>query len=221
METHVWAVWDFMVLLKSLQRELTCVDQIWTPKGNPVARRLINEIVMGEESDVDAEGRVNSHFEMYLEAMDEAGADTAPIRSFIKALNSGKKPLEALDASQAPEGAKSFVRNTLTVVERGNLAEIAAVFTFGREDLIPDMFVEMVKNLKNHFPDRLAKFTYYLERHIEIDGDEHGHLAEQMVMEICSEDENSWDLAASAAKQALQARYNFWTSVMEREPALS
>jgi hypothetical protein len=215
METHVWAVWDFMVLLKALQRELTCVNTYWVPKGDPEIRRLINEIVHGEESDVDQDGVATSHFELYVRAMEEAGADTAPILSFIEALKTGQLPFEALDESGAPEGAKAFVRQTLEVVEGGNAHEIAAVFTFGREDLIPDMFMEIVGNLKKQFPDELGLFAYYLERHIEVDGDLHGHLAERMVELLCGESEAKWQSAAELSEKALRARIDLWTAVMQ------
>ncbi|CAI8412778.1 MAG: Uncharacterised protein [Cryomorphaceae bacterium] len=214
MEYHVWAVWDFMVLLKGLQRELTCTDTYWVPKGNAAVRRLINEIVWGEESDEDRDGRAMSHFEMYLEAMQEAGAETQPIRNFILDLQNGVDPKVALAKSKAPVGAKKFVLSTLEVVERGQPHEMAAVFTFGREDLIPDMFMEIVAGLKTQFPDKLGKFTYYLERHIEVDGDVHGHLAEQMVEQLCAEDENKWLVARDASLTALQARIELWTKVL-------
>ena len=214
MEAHVWAVWDFMVLLKSLQRELTCVDTYWVPKGDPAVRRLINEIVHGEESDVDQQGNATSHFELYLRAMSEAGADIAPISNFIKDLQRGVQPLEALEASDAPESAKAFVRQTLDVVARGDASEIAAVFTFGREDLIPDMFIEIVRYLKSTFPNELGLFAYYLERHIEIDGDLHGHLAEQMVELLCGDNVEKWNQAALSSKTALQSRIELWTAVM-------
>jgi len=215
MEYHVWAVWDFMVLLKGLQRELTCTDTYWVPKGNAAVRRLINEIVWGEESDEDQDGRAMSHFEMYLEAMEEAGARTAPIRYFILDLQNGVSPQVALAKSDAPAGAKTFVQSTLEVVERGQAFEMAAVFTFGREDLIPDMFMEIVQGLKAKFPEKLGKFTYYLERHIEVDGDVHGHLAEQMVEQLCAEDENKWLVARDASNAALRSRIDLWTTVLD------
>src|SRR5258706_12052917 len=75
MEHHVFAVWDFMSLLKSLQRNLTCVELPWVPTGPTGSRRLINDIVLVEESDLLGGGFI-SHFELYLNGMDEAGADT-------------------------------------------------------------------------------------------------------------------------------------------------
>src|SRR5262249_26380782 len=90
MESHVFAVWDFMCLLKALQRSVTCVETPWLPRGDAVTRRLINEIVTGEESDLLPDGMCASHFELYLDAMEEAGANTGPIRYFLTELHLGQ-----------------------------------------------------------------------------------------------------------------------------------
>ena len=98
MEHHVFAVWDFMSLLKALQIKLTGTSLPWVPVGDPEIRYLINEIVLAEETDLDLDGKRRSHFEMYLNAMCDAGASTKEIDEFIIILakeNPGIKPLQA------------------------------------------------------------------------------------------------------------------------------
>jgi len=216
MESHVWAVWDFMSLLKKLQRDLTCIDVPWLPVGNPETRYLINEIVVGEESDVDPDGNRLSHFELYLKAMRQAGAGTGAIQRFIDELTDRRSVQDALDNAELPEGSRAFVSFTFDLLGHGKLHEIAAVFTFGREDLIPDMFIALVRQLREQSPEQLALFTYYLERHIEVDGDHHSHLAKAMTAELCGQDPQRWEEAAQAVEAALRTRIALWDSVHQQ-----
>ena len=71
----MFAVWDFMSLLKAIQRELCGVGVPWVPSPNLQATRLVNEIVLGEESDEDGEGGYASHFVLYRRAMQRCGAN--------------------------------------------------------------------------------------------------------------------------------------------------
>ncbi|GAB3765457.1 DUF3050 domain-containing protein [Spirosoma pomorum] len=216
MESHVWAVWDFMSLLKELQRNLTCVDVPWRPVGNPETRYLINEIVAGEESDVDPEGRRMSHFELYRQAMQEAGASTDQIDALINLLSEGGSVKQSLLNANLPEGSRRFVGFTFDLIEQRQLHDTAAVFTFGREDLIPDMFIALVRQLRDQSPEQLRLFTYYLERHIEVDGDHHSHLAKAMTAELCGQDSQKWESATAAVESALQARIALWDSVYDQ-----
>jgi len=212
MESHVFAVWDFMSLLKTLQRGLTCVDVPWVPSRFPASRRLVNEIVLGEESDLYGTRPV-SHFELYVSAMRECGASTLAIDDFVTRLRAGTTWHLALAMSGAPEPAYRFVQSTFATIEGGKLHAIAAAFTFGREDLIPDMFRGFIRDQDARLSGRLATLRWYLDRHIEVDGEDHGPMALQMVSELCGSDAAKWSEAAEAAETALRARIALWDGI--------
>lgn len=216
MQHHVFAVWDFMSLLKTLQQQLTCTTVPWIPKGNAATRYLINEIVTGEESDIDADGKRISHFELYLEAMEQAGCNTGSITQFLEAINKGVEVEAALQMADVPAAVKVFVSSTFNVIASGKAHIQAAVFTFGREDLIPGMFISFVKELNKTKPGSVGIFQYYLERHIEVDGDHHAHLAHEMTAQLCGDNAAYWEEAADAVKQALQARIHLWDAIADK-----
>ncbi|TNE27440.1 MAG: DUF3050 domain-containing protein [Bacteroidetes bacterium] len=215
MESHIFAVWDFMSLLKGLQKQLTSVDEAWVPTESKLARRLVNEIVLAEESDEDPEGNPASHYELYLDAMRQAGANTRPVNHFIQTLQRSFKVKDILkyNLAELDEAILHYLRANYAIVKRGKVHEMAAAFTYGREDLIPDMFTEIVKELHNKFPNQLDAFVYYLDRHIELDGDEHGPMALKMITELCGNDEQKWMEAEDASVEALEARLMLWNSI--------
>ncbi len=214
METHVFAVWDFMSLLKSLQQSLTSVTVPWVPSRYATSRRLINEIVLGEESDAYEDGFI-SHFELYLAAMEECGANTEPILRLLEALQNGQTLNAALANQVIPAAAREFVLATFATIRPEQPHITAAAFTIGREDLIPAMFHEIVRELHRSFAG-LATFEYYLQRHIEVDSDSHGPMALQMLEELCRGDEIRQQEADDAAEQALRARLKMWDGILER-----
>lgn len=215
MEGHVYAVWDFMSILKCLQRSLTCVSHPWFPVGDAETRYLINEIVVGEESDLDEFGIRKSHFEMYLQAMKQIGANVKTIETFVTLLKNGASLELAFEKSKVPEYARQFVRTTMEIIENEEIYTVAAVFSFGREDLIPGMFMALVEDLDDKFPSEMSGFTYYLQRHIEVDGDHHSHLAWQMTSNLCGDDSAKWATAIKAVKKALVSRKALWDGVLE------
>lgn len=210
MEHHVFAVWDFMTLLKTLQARITCVRTPWVPAGDPAVRRLINEIVLGEETDERPDGRgYASHFELYLEAMENCGADTGPIRDLTRRISAGEDAAAALEACPAPEAAKDFVRWTLLAAE-GPVHTVAAAFTFGREELVPDLFGRIIHSLAGRFPERIGPFKQYLQRHIDLDGQVHTPLAFKMLAALCGNDPSKWSAARETANEALVRRKILW-----------
>ncbi len=215
MQYHVYAVWDFMSLLKSLQNSLTCTSVPWFPKGSAETRHLINEIVAGEESDVDMNGERKSHFEIYLEAMNQCGADTMQIEKFLSVLTKTGNLDQAFRDSGTPEKARQFVNYTFDMIGTNKDYVQAAIFTFGREDLIPGMFHAIINDIHRNFPGSISIFKYYLERHIEVDGDHHSHLALQMTSNLCGENEEFWAEAELEASKSLQKRIELWDGVYE------
>ncbi len=210
MQYHVYAVWDFMSLLKSLQRNLTCVDVPWFPVGSADTRYLINEIVIGEESDVDEMGKRISHFELYLQAMAQSGGDATSIKKFIETLQSHKDLKKAYALAETLEAAQSFVDFTFDIINSGKTHLQAAIFTFGREDLIPNMFFSIVSDLNDKFPENTSIFKYYLERHIEVDGEHHSQLALEMTANLCGNNDAYWQEAENAVKTCLKRRIELW-----------
>ncbi|MFI1768403.1 DUF3050 domain-containing protein [Streptomyces sp. NPDC020800] len=213
MEHHVFAVWDFMSLLKSLQQKLTCTSVPWLPSGPAASRRLINDIVLVEESDELGDGFL-SHFELYLRGMTEAGADTGPIGTLLELLRDGYPVLPSLKEAGAPAPALEFATATWYFIENAPVHCQAAAFAFGREDLIPDMFDQVVA-VNRKEGDRLRSFVDYLERHIEVDGEEHTPMAMQMLADLCGDDRDRWRECEETVAVALDARTRLWDGVLE------
>lgn len=200
MSFHVYAVWDFMSLLKSLQREITCVELPWRPsKYSKQMVRLINEIVLGEESDVGPNGKAIDHFSLYLAAMEEVGLDTTCVFERI----------QSLDFQGLPPAVVEFVSYNLELASSGGAHQVCAAFFFGREKIIPDLFRPALATIEDHLNDQQA-LKYYLARHIELDGDEHGPLAGSCLMEIVGQDESLLREAYLTGLTSLNLRQKLW-----------
>lgn len=214
---HVFAVWDFMSLLKVLQQKLTNVNVPWTPGGNPEFTYLINDIVLAEESDINREGKRQSHFEMYLDAMEDIKASTSQIRNFTEQIQHGTDVFLVISASDLPKSVKSFLIFTFNTLYHKRTHDVLSAFTLGREELIPDMFTEVLDHIQNNFPDEnIQKLKYYFERHIEIDADEHGPMAIKLLENLCQDDLNKWKSVEKTAELALHKRISLWNGILKK-----
>jgi len=213
MEHHIFAVWDFMSVLKSLQREFTCVEIPWRPKTNGGLSRLLNEIVLAEESDVDRFGQHLSHFEIYFHAMKEAGANTEKIENFLTELDNSDL-ITSLRKCNVPKAAREFVLDTFKYVNMNTPHLNATIFTLGREEIIPDMFRNLVQDFENNSSGKFKSFIYYLDRHIGLDENEHTPLALKMIKEICGDDEQKWRESIDCGKSVMKSRIRFWDKIL-------
>ena len=219
MEHHVWAVWDFMSLLKSIQAEVAPVSLPWKPPADPESARLINEIVVCEEGDEGPDGRPVSHFQAYVQAMKAAGAATFPIEHFTSALDTDASLTDALAESRAPAAARAFVATTFAVTREALHCRVAA-FTLGREEVIPRMFRNVIagvapSSVSDGSPGDLGGFLWYLDRHVSIDGDRHTPMAKRLYARTCLRDEQVRAESLGAACRVLERRLALWDAVTE------
>ena len=209
---HVYAVWDFMSLLKFLQINLTSISIPWFPSKNTTTAKLINEIVAGEETDEDQEGQPVSHFEMYIDSIEEFGLNTSEIINNLNTLNNIETINKDIERLNIKSYVKDFLKLNFSVIKRGKIHEVASVFTFGREDLIPDMFIPLIEGINSENND-LNKLIYYFKRHIEVDGDMHGPMSMEMLSYLCNNEPSKISESALIAEKALLARISLWDGI--------
>ena len=219
MEHHCYAVMDFMCLLKSLQQRLTVVAVPWFPPADTDAARFINEIVLGEECDVAPDGGYISHYELYVRAMREAGADADRVEHLVELVRNHQHYRRALQKARVPAAAQAFVIDSVSICLTGKNHEVAAYFLFGRENLIPDMFRKIVEQLRASGEPGLDGLLYYLDRHIEVDEGEHGPAAARMLTSLVADEPRRWGEAHRAAQRAVVARLKLWDAIAAALPA--
>lgn len=237
MEHHVWAVWDFMSLLGSCQAALTPGRFPWQPIEDPEGGRIITEIALEELTDEHPDGHFVSHFELYLEAMEKAGADQKAILYFLEELKSGKawpKALENLQPKKkslfsgakqrptAPSEALEFTRSTLEICESPLNRRVAA-FTLGRETVLPTLFQKTLNLLATvpaaadaQDPSDLSMLKYYLDRHIELDGDSHGPMCARLFTRYCMKDAATKSDSFYTLCEVIDQRISLWDSVEKK-----
>jgi hypothetical protein len=209
MEWHVFAVWDFMSLVKRLQRDFTCTSVPWLPPSNIRAARLINEIVLGEETDEALNGAHDSHFGLYLAAMREVGASTHQIDYFIDLLRAGTSVDSALRLAGAPKAVQEFVLFTMKTACDAPTHEVLGSFFYGREYSIPKMFRSLLNNWTVD-PEAAPTFVYYVKRHIELDSDSHGPAAQAIIDDVIGDDAAQTVDFQKAALLSVEKRIQLW-----------
>lgn len=212
MRWHVFAVWDFMSLTKRLQHEFTTLRLPWCPPISASAARLTNEIVLCEESDETPQGVHSSHYELYLQAMEEIGADTAQIRRFVDLVGATMPVENALQTVDAPMPVRDFVNFTIDLALNGRTEEVLGAFLYGRENAIPEMFKTLL-GAWGVAPKTVPTFVFYLNRHIELDGGTHGPAAIRLMHEQVGNNDDLLHSLLSSALDAVNRRIRLWDAL--------
>lgn len=211
MSEHVFAVWDFMCLLKALHSKIVTTQAPWYPPKDALSANLITSILAEEEGDLNEHGEYESHYDIYLAAMKQVGSDTQPIHKLLMLLRNGKTIEEAIAFMPILPSTKEFVLTTFGFFDRP-AHEIAAAFVYGREGITAGMFQPIMVVLGQQSDSVRARYSsliYYLQRHIELDGDTHFPKALEMLSRLVGDNERRYQEAEAAATRALKARINF------------
>ena len=214
MQYHVYAVWDFMSIVKSMQNYICPSSFPWKPSKytkNGIAH-LINEIVFSEESDLDDKGNYFSHFDLYIKSMNDVGADTSNIMNLIKNCEYDNMHKAFLNIN-APKEGLVFIENTFKCIKTSKLSNIAAIFTFGRETTIPDMFLKILNKIDSENL-KYANLRLYINRHIEVDSSRHGPLSLKLFEYTCNDNQETYDEAISYAIDSIDKRIQLWDGVL-------
>jgi hypothetical protein len=205
-EIHVYAVWDFACLLRALQHSLIEVNLLWTPPANPLGCHLINTLLAEEESDALPDGRYLSHFQLYLEAMQQCGADTGPMVQFIQAIKQGMPLHRLLELPTLPKPAKNFIADTFKIIAQGSHV-MAASLTFARENITSGMFTALLERIPVQQNSKVLQgFVQYFQRHIDLDSSKHNQQSQQLLVELCGTNAAKWHQAQEAAQFSLDSR---------------
>ena len=220
MNAHVYCVWDFMNLVKRLQMHFTSVQLPWRPTSDfdsRVFRRLINEIVLEEESD-ELGNEFISHFSFYIESIRQIqnGSISEQLTKFIRDISNGSVSYnEIVNREYIPFSMRKFLRSTKEIATHENILVVASAFTFGREVMLPEIFTSILQKGAIATNPNLSKFVHYLHRHIELDGDYHGYLAKKIVLKLATT-EKDLDVVIVTAKHALEARVELWDQIYKQ-----
>ena len=214
-EHHVFAVWDFMLLLKALQQHLAPSGVPWVPPRYPRSAGLINSLVAEEECDCLPEvlgGPLHlSHFGIYRRAMEEIGADTTAIDAVLQQAMAGDLS-GAVQHPRIPPAAARFLATTQVLLREGEGHALAAAFAYGRELLVPDLFRALLQRLQV-LALPCPTLCWYLERHSSLDGDSHGPLAEAMVLALVGDDAMAMQRVEQVKHLVIADRKRFWDAL--------
>lgn len=213
---HIFLVWDYMSLLKSLQTQLTCIQTPWKPVQSPYARYLINSLVLKAESDIAADGNYASHYEMYRDAMQAMNADTGLMDNLMAHIETDMPVIKAIELSNIPGPLKDFLEYTFWVVQKSSLHEQAAVLCYGREGFGHLLLYQRVVALQGNHTNELQPLIYYLRHKNEINEKYHSQLSAILLEQLCGTDEKKWHEASQAANQSLRNRIRLFDFIHEK-----
>ena len=212
MERHVICVWGYHRLLHSLQKDIIALSQPLNSDPYKEVIRLIHQIVLDEEVDQMGDGRITSHLELYLDAMEDIGCNLSPILTMFDLLENGIPAKKAIRSSGFPREAVTYGNFLIQAISRP-LHERATVLFYEGEPFIPDAFLSKLESLSSFL--EVDGFLDYMERHIEGLKKPGFSAAGRLVEVLCNSNIEMNDAAENIAEIVLRKRIDLWDAIAD------
>lgn len=217
MEHHVICVWSYNFLLREIHQELVGLIHPLNSQSQKEAIRLVSEMILEEELEEQQDGSLLSHFEIYLEAMQDLGANISPIVSFFDLQDSGQNWQTALKHARFPTAVSRYARK-MNRFAQAPLHEKAAALFYEGEPFIPDTFLLRIGQLGNTV--KIGRLLDYFERHIEGLRSPGFSASGRLVEILCNNDEKMSLEAEQSAEEAMKNRVELWGYITGQLEAL-
>ena len=211
-EHHVICVWAYNFLLRQIHQEVVALVHPLNSQAQKEAIRLVSKIILEEEVEEQHDGSLLSHLEIYLEAMQDLGADISPVVCFFDMQEAGYTWQEALKHANFSAPVALYARKISRLAQQPIHERAAALFYEG-EPYIPDSFLEQLGQMGTKA--KVNRLLDYFERHIE-GLKRPGFSASGRLVEIfCGDNELLNEDAEKAAEQAMKNRIELWDHLLE------
>ena len=212
MSWHVFSVWSHMSIIKRLQLEFTCTCLPWTPYRSAKAAYLINKIVSENESTALTNNTYLSQFELYLCAMEEIGANTFSIRTFVDLIAANMPLQDALKISNASPAIDEFVLTNTHIAISGSVEEVLGCMIYADEYISPKSFMRSsAGSALSRFDEE--KFSLYLKMCCSTDPHRRHSDITNLLIEQTNGNESRLKTCLDAALGAIKRQANLWDAL--------
>ena len=222
MESHVFSVWEYLTMLKALQRELATRDISFLHENVPDLPYLINQIVLNEEIEEESRGEYLSAmglYQLYINSMDEIGADSNPIKYFVDCIKVNKNWNNTIRDTitrfdNIPIQTYEYLNYNLKMIELSEIHELAGIFFFGRED-INSKFILLIKSNIEH-EKSLSNLKNIIKRHVDDDSKNKNPILGEYINNIlCKDDDKKWKKVEISVIEAIKKRIELWDGMLD------
>ncbi len=218
MESHAFVVWEDLSIVRAFQKSKNKDFVPWALRENAAQMRSLYATLLLAEADLDMEGKPQNHLDLYIQAMEEVGANTSKIGLLMRYLEQGVPWVDAVSSLRINPRYKEGIIHLLRHLELAEAHHLYALFGFARLHQIPPLLEATALDLAEQHPEHVATFVYYLEQARQYMCLQEDVLMAQMLTEQCGQDKEKWDSCTRLVAEVLQWRIKVLDSISRLIP---